>query len=96
MIHSIYTSVTNADIVSGNKGTVITSEPIPLLRDKYLGEYRTALEKARVRRNLGIPEENDLSWGNIGGFIEDSEALVNYVESKSAYTSSLNEDIQTI
>ena len=47
MIQPIYTSVSNADIKPcGKKGHLIKSEPIPLLRDNYLGEYRTELEKS--------------------------------------------------
>jgi hypothetical protein len=36
-----------------------------------LGEYRTELEKAKVRKNLGIADEISLQWGNISGFIEN-------------------------
>ena len=96
MIQSIYSSVSNADIVFGKKGTVITSNPIPLLRDNFLGEYRTELEKAKVRKNLGIPDENSLSWGNIEGFVESQKDLVEYVESKWNYTTELNEDVNNI
>jgi hypothetical protein len=42
-----------------------------LLRDNYLGEYRTALEKAKVRKNLGIADEVVMEWGNLSGFIEN-------------------------
>lgn len=71
MIQSIYTSVSNADIVPcGKKGKPIKCEPIPLLRNNYLGEYRTELEKAKVRKNLGIADEQSLLWGNISGTIE--------------------------
>ena len=96
MIQSIYSSVSNADTVSCKKGTVIKSDPIPLLRDKYLGEYRTELEKAKVRKNLGIPDKNTLSWGNIEGFVEKQTDLVDYVESKWYYITELNEDISNI
>jgi hypothetical protein len=41
-----------------------------LLKDKFLGEYRTALEKAKVRKNLGIADNETLEWGNITGIIE--------------------------
>jgi hypothetical protein len=95
MIQSIYSSVSNADIVNNTK-TVFTSDPIPLLRDKFLGEYRTELEKAKVRKNLGIPDENSLSWGNIEGFVEEQQDLVDYVESKWHYSTELNEDIENI
>jgi hypothetical protein len=86
MIQSIYSSVSNADTVSCKKGTIIKSDPIPLLKDKFLGEYRTELEKAKVRKNLGIPDENALEWGNISGFVEKQTDLVDYVESKWNYT----------
>lgn len=97
MIQSIYSSVNNADSVScGKKGTVIKSDPIPLLRDKFLGEYRTELEKAKVRKNLGIPDKNVLEWGNIEGFVEKQTDLVEYVESKWNYTTELNENVKNI
>jgi hypothetical protein len=64
--------VSDADITScGKKGKPIKSEPIPLIRDKYLGEYRTALEKARVRENLGISDGVIMKWGNISGTLEE-------------------------
>lgn len=96
MIQTIYSSVTNADIVSKRKDTKVSSEPIPLLRDKYLGEYRTELERAKVRKNLGIPDENSLQWGNIDGFIEQQQDLVTYVESKWKYSTSLDESIENV
>ena len=96
MIQSIYTSVSNADTVSVKRGTVVKSDPIPLLRDKFLGEYRTELEKAKVRKNLGIPDENSLEWGNISGFVESQTDLVDYVESKWNYTTELNGNVTNI
>jgi hypothetical protein len=51
-----------------------------LLRNNYLGEYRTELEKAKVRKNLGIADEMSLQWGNITGHIEDATVLVDYVD----------------
>ena len=97
MIQSIYTSVSNADIVPcGKKGKPIRSEPIPLLRDNYLGEYRTSLEKAKVRKNLGIADEYSLLWGNIDGTIEEQKDLVQYIEQKWEYKSDLVEGINTV
>ena len=97
MIQSIYTSVNNANLVScGKKGETIKSEPIPLLRDNFLSEYRTELEKAKVRKNLGIADEASLIWGNIDGTIEEQEDLVRYIEQKWVYTSEISEDIQTV
>jgi len=81
MIQSIYTSVNNADLVPcGKKGTTIKSEPIPLLRNNFLSEYRTELEKAKVRKNLGIADEASLIWGNIDGTIEEQKDLIQYIK----------------
>lgn len=97
MIQSIYTSVSDADIVPcGKRGQNIKSDPIPLLRNNYLGEYRTELEKAKVRKNLGIADEQSLQWGNISGFIENQEDLVNYIEGKWVYENEISEDIKTV
>lgn len=86
MIQSTYTSVSNAKITPcDKKGCIISSEPIPLLKNKYLGEYRTELEKAKVRRNLGIADETTLSWGNIKGQLENQEDLMELIASKWVY-----------
>lgn len=76
MIRPIYTSVSNARITPCNKkGKIIKSDPIPLLKNNYLGEYRTELEKAKVRKNLGIADGSVIEWGNISGYIEDNADL---------------------
>lgn len=97
MIQSIYTSVSNADIVPcGKKGQKISSDPIPLLRNNYLGEYRTELEKAKVRKNLGIADEQSLLWGNLEGHVEEQKDLVDYIEGKWEYHHAISEDINTV
>lgn len=97
MIQPIYTSVSNADIKPcGKKGHLIKSEPIPLLRNNYLGEYRTELERAKVRKNLGISDEQSLLWGNIDGTIEAQKDLVQYIEQKWTYTSDVAQNIKTV
>jgi hypothetical protein len=40
-----------------------------LLTGNYLSEYASEVDKARVRQNLGIPDEFTLYWGNIRGNI---------------------------
>lgn len=76
MIQPIYTSVSNAKITPcDKKGQIIKSDPIPLLKNNYLGEYRTELEKAKVRKNLGIADGSVIEWGNISGYIEDNADL---------------------
>lgn len=97
MIQSTYTQVSNADIVScGKKGETIKSDPIPLLRNNYLGEYRTALEKAKVRQNLDIPDLVVQKWGNLTGFIEEQTDLMNYINRLIEYKHELSEDITTV
>lgn len=54
-----------------------TSTPVfDYLRvSKFLGEFTTEVDKARVRKNLGIPDEYSYNWGHIGGSIENQEDL---------------------
>lgn len=97
MIQPIYTSVSNANTVScGKKGILIPSQPIPLLRNNFLGEYRTELERAKVRKNLGITDENSVIWGNIDGTLEEQKDLINYIEQKYSYSTELNPEITTV
>lgn len=96
MIQPIYTSVDNATIVPCNKRPVIHSAPIPLIKSKYLGEFRTALEKAKARKNLGIPDSSNYAWGNIQGHVEDQKDLVTYIESKWYYTTDIAENINSV
>lgn len=46
----------------------------------YLGEFKTEIDKARVRYNLGIPDSLSLKWGNIGGTIENQPDLIQLVQ----------------
>lgn len=97
MIQSIYTSITNANLTPcGKKGCVIPSAPTPLLKEKYLGEFRTALEKAKVRKNLGIKDDQSITWGQLEGVIEEQKDLINYIEQKWKYETDLNESIKTV
>ena len=80
----------------GKKGAPIKSEPIPLLRDKYLSEYRTELERAKVRKNLGIKDNQKIAWGQLEGTIEEQTDLITYVESKWHYNTDLDQDIHTV
>ncbi|MBR2248221.1 MAG: hypothetical protein IJ880_14570 [Bacilli bacterium] len=55
------------------------------MKENYLGEFRTQLEKAKARKNLGIGDEYSLTWGNITGHIEDNEALMRFIEQQWKY-----------
>lgn len=86
MIQSIYATVSNGNNVHcGKRIPKYQAQPIPLMKSNYLGEFRTQLEKAKARRNLGIGDEYTLSWGNITGHIEDNADLVKFIENQWKY-----------
>ena len=45
----------------------------------YLSEFKTDIDKARVRYNLGIPDNYSLTWGSMSGSISNQTDLVNYI-----------------
>lgn len=45
----------------------------------FLGEFKTEVDKARVRYNLGIPDKYSFNWGNITGVLEKQTDLMNYL-----------------
>jgi hypothetical protein len=72
MIHPVYTQTSSVNLTSNaNAYVVMSSDQTPLIKTKYLSEFRTELEKAKVRKNLGIADDSSLLWGNIDGVIED-------------------------
>ena len=86
MIQSIYAAVSNGNNVHcGKRIPKYQAQPIPLMKSNYLGEFRTQLEKAKARRNLGIGDEYTLSWGNITGHIEDNADLIKFIENQWKY-----------
>ena len=86
MIQSIYAAVSNGNQVHcGKRIPKYQVQPIPLMKSNYLGEFRTQLEKAKARRNLGIGDEYTLTWGNITGHIEDNTDLVKFIEDQWKY-----------
>lgn len=86
MIQSIYAAVSNGNQVHcGKRIPKYQAMPIPLMKSNYLGEFRTQLEKAKARRNLGIGDEYTLTWGNITGHIEDNRDLVQFIENQWKY-----------
>lgn len=50
-----------------------------LLTGNYLSEYASEVDKARVRQNLGIPDEFTLYWGNIRGNIANQPDLIELI-----------------
>ena len=49
-----------------------------LQTSNYLSEFKSEVDKARVRENLGIPDEYTLYWGNLKGNIANQEDLIHY------------------
>lgn len=96
MLNHTYTSVKNAKVVDCGKKEKIPSQPFPLLRDNFLGEYRTELDKKKVLANLGIATELSLVWENIQGDIGKSQALMNELDSRTKYKSILDPKIDTV
>ena len=80
----------------GNKWYPMDDQPVPLLRTNYLSEFRTEIEKAQARKNLGIPDEMQMKWGGMSGYVEEQRDLVEYMELKWKYTTELSEDITTV
>lgn len=80
----------------GNKWYPMDDQPVPLLRTNYLSEFRTEIEKAQARKNLGIPDEMQMKWGGMSGYVEEQRDLVEYMEMKWKYTTELSEDITTV
>lgn len=63
-----------------------------LKKSNYLSEFLTELEKAKVRKNLGITDGYSLKWGNIEGDVKQQKDLMDLLESlrdssKHYYTS---------
>ena len=91
MLNHTYTSVKNANIVDCGKKEKIPSQPFPLLRDNYLGEYRTELDKKKVLANLGIATELSLVWENIKGNIGDNADLMRELDVRTKYVTQIGE-----
>ena len=86
MIQSIYAAVSNGNNVHcGKRIPKYQAQPIPLIKSNYLGEFRTQLEKAKARKNLGIGDEFLLTWGNITGHVEDNKDLITFIENQWKY-----------
>ena len=96
MLNHTYTSVKNANLVDCGKKQHIPSQQFPLLRDNFLGEFRTELDKKKVLANLGIATELSLVWENIQGDIGKSQALMKELDSRTKYTSILDPKISTV
>lgn len=96
MLNHTYTSVKNANLVDCGKKQHIPSQPTPLLKENFLGEFRTELDKKKVLAALGIASDLSLEWGNIKGDVGDNLALIQELDARTKYTSSLDNIQKTI
>ena len=96
MLNHTHTSVKNANVVDCGKKKPIPSQPFPLLRDNYLGEYRTELDKKKVLANLGIASDLSLEWEYIKGDIGRSVALMGELDSRTKYISAIDGFTKTV
>ena len=90
MLNHTYTSVKNANLVDCGKKQHIPSQPSPLLKDNFLGEFRTELDKKKVLSNLGIATDLSLEWEYIKGDIGRSTALMNELDLRTKYVSAID------
>lgn len=96
MLNHTYTSVNNANLVDCGKKQHIPSQPSPLLRDNFLGEYRTELDRKKVLVNLGIASDLSLEWEFIKGDIGRNADLMNALDSRTKYISEIDGFQKTI
>ena len=90
MLNHTYTSVKNANLVDCGKKQHIPSQPSPLLKDNFLGEFRTELDKKKVLANLGIVTDLLLEWEYIKGDIEKNESLMKVLDARTKYVSEID------
>lgn len=96
MLNHTYTSVKNANLVDCGKKQHIPSQPTPLLKENFLGEFRTELDKKKVLAALGIATELSLEWKNINGDVGDSPELMRELDARTTYSSDLHGMRKTI
>ena len=96
MLNHTYTSVKNANLVDCGKKQHIPSQPSPLLKDNFLGEFRTELDKKKVLANLGIATDLSLEWEYIKGDIGRSKALMDELDSRTKYASKIDGFTKTL
>ena len=90
MLNHTYTSVKNANLVDCGKKQHITSQPTTLLKDNFLGEFRTELDKKKVLSNLGIATDLSLEWEYIKGDISRSISLMQELDARTKYVSEID------
>lgn len=90
MLNHTYTSIKNANLVDSGNKQHIASQPSILLKNNFLGEFRTELEKKKVLANLGIVTDLLLEWEFIKGDVGKNEALMKELNTRTSYVSLLD------
>lgn len=90
MLNHTYTSIKNANLVDSGNKQHIASQPSILLKNNFLGEFRTELEKKKVLANLGIVTDLLLEWEFIKGDVGKNEALMKELDTRTSYVSLLD------
>lgn len=62
----------------------------------YLGEFKSDIDKARARFNLGIPDEFSFNWGNLTGNIEEQEDLIELINRKTLDQQSWKDQLSSV
>lgn len=92
MITNCYTSIESGKQVACKNTQHYIPEEIYLLKKNFLGEFRTSLEKAKVRANLGIADSETLLWGNIQGDISNQTDIATYINTLLAFDFNAEKD----
>lgn len=92
MITNCYTSIESGKQVACKNTQHYIPEEIYLLKKNFLGEFRTSLEKAKVRANLGIADSETLLWGNIQGDISNQTDIAAYINTLLAFDFNAEKD----
>lgn len=96
MLNHTYASVKNANLVDSGKKQHISNSQFPLLKENFLGEFRTELEKKKVLANLGIITDLLLEWEFIKGDIGKNETLIQELDSRTKYVSTIDDVKKTL
>ncbi len=92
MITNCYTSIESGKQVACKNTQHYIPEEVYLLKKNFLGEFRTSLEKAKVRANLGIADSETLLWGNIQGDISNQTDIATYINTLLAFDFNAEKD----
>ena len=69
MLTNTYASINDTNLIDCKNSNFISCaqcSPTPLYKQNFLGEFKTELDKARVRNNLGISIDTlELNWKDV-------------------------------